>query len=64
MVLPVGFVSGLLFIAEKYKPGLDAERCRDLHFVFALLLLKSAMSDGSKRPELQRPGQEQGTSLC
>lgn len=56
--------SGLLFIAEKYKTGLEAERYRDLHFIFSLLLLKSAMGDGSKRPELQRPGQEQGTSLC
>lgn len=60
VLLPVAFA----FIEEEYKPGLEAERRRDLHIIFSLLLLKSAVSDGGKRPEPQRPGQELGTSLC
>lgn len=28
-----------LFIAEEYKPGLEAERRRDLHVRFSLLVL-------------------------
>lgn len=50
-------------LLRKYKPGLEAERCRDLHIIFSVLL-KSAVSNEGKRPELQRLGQEQGTSLC
>lgn len=39
-----------LFIAEQYKPGLEAELLWRFAYYISPLLLESAVSDGGKKP--------------
>lgn len=49
-----------LFIAEQYKPGLEAELLWRFAYYISPLLLESAVSDGGKKPRAAQAGPRTG----